>query len=291
MRIAESLARTARRLSDGGIPDANIEAEVVLRQVLGLNRSELFASLREPIQPAELETVGGLVRRRMEGEPLPYISGHREFYGLEFVVSPDVFIPRQESELLVDKALELAASRGHGEGLKIADVGTGSGAIAIAIACNLAAVTVYATDLSREALGVADINRRKHGVEERVHLRHGDLLEALSSPVDIIVSNPPYIGSSEIADLAVEVRREPLSALDGGADGLGVTGRLLQQAPAYLRPGGCALVEISPGQLSAVSRRAREALPEADVSFARDLLGHPRVVAVELPEGARCVPL
>jgi release factor glutamine methyltransferase len=228
-----------------------------------------------------------LVRRRAAGEPLAYILENREFYGLDFLVNPSVLVPRQETELLVDKVLEFAAARPFdlardepGGAVVIADIGTGSGAIAVAIAKSLPRATVYATDSSREALAVADANRRRHGVVDRVILSHGDLLQALPAPVDVLVSNPPYISTAELAGLAPEVRREPIRALDGGPDGLDVVRRLFRQASDCVRPGGLMAVEIAPQQLESVTRIARSCFPTGQVSHDLDLSGLPRVVWV-----------
>jgi release factor glutamine methyltransferase len=233
----------------------------------------------------------GLVARRLAGEPLAYIVGSREFYGLDFLVNPSVLIPRQETEHLVDSVLEFS----HGMGdppLEVADVGTGSGSIAVAIAHNLPEAKVYATDSSSAALEVADANRRRHGVADRVHLSEGDLLEALPGAVDVIVSNPPYIATDEFETLPADVLREPMLALDGGPDGLAVTRRLIGGAPSYLRPGGRLVVEIAPSQLDAASRTAAEVFGGAEIVFERDLAGHPRVLVVDLgqqPATARSV--
>ena len=281
MRIRESLVRNAGQLSECHIPDPYLEAEVLMRHALGLERAELFATYEEVLAPHQEHEACQLLRRRLEGEALAYILGHREFYGLDLYVNPHVLIPRQETELLVDKALEVARGR-PGQDLRVADVGTGSGAIAIAIARHLDQVTVYATDVSPQCLHVADVNRRRHGVSEIVQLREGDLLEALDGPVDIIVCNPPYIRSDEMAGLAPEIKWEPALALDGGDEGLDVTRRLLCQAPAFLRPAGSILVEIDPVNIERVSRIAGDTFPEARVSSARDLLGFHRVVIVEL---------
>ena len=282
MRIGESLARLSRRLSDQGIPDAGIEAEVLLRHVVGLERAEFFAALDEPLSRSNERQADKLLHRRLEGEPLAYIAGSREFYGLQFLIDRHVLVPRQETELLVDRALEWASTRPTGERLRIADIGTGCGAIAIATARRLPDATVFATDVSAEALRVADANRRRHGLLDRVRLRQGDLLAALDGQVDLIVSNPPYIRTDDIPRLAAEVRHEPLQALDGGPDGLRVTSRLIRRAPAYLGGDGCLLVEIAPEQLDRVTEMARRAMPKARVSFARDLLGLPRVVTADL---------
>jgi release factor glutamine methyltransferase len=291
MKLRESWVRSMAQLEHAQIADAGIEAEVLIRHALAVERADFFAALNDQLAPPQEARVSRLVERRMAGEPLAYITGRREFYGLDFYVSPGVLIPRQETELLVDRVLEiyvdgsLGAHDGPGHKLAIADVGTGSGAIAIAIAHHLPSATVYATDASREALLVADINRRRHAVERRVHLRQGDLLEALEAPVDAIVSNPPYLRTDELAGLPREVRREPSRALDGGADGLDIVRRLMREAPSHLRPGGRVVVEIAPQQLGPVLRLGRKAFPGASLSFARDMLGLPRMVTIVSPGG------
>ena len=281
MTVQESWVGAANRLADHGVEVPSLEAEVLVRHVLGIDRAHFFAALSDGLPCPDEAEIDRLVTRRLTGEPLAYIQGHREFYGLELVVNPSVLVPRQETETLVDQVLELS-KRMPAQGLRIADVGTGSGAIAIAVAVNLPHATVYATDASREALEVANINRSKHGVSVQVHLHHGDLIDALPCDMDIIVSNPPYIRSGEVTQLAEEVRREPAVALDGGADGLRLIRRLFQQAPARLRPGGGLVVEISPEQLESVSELARDAVPGGRVSFRRDLLGLPRAVVLSL---------
>jgi release factor glutamine methyltransferase len=281
VRLRESWVSAARQLSSGGVADSNLEAEVLLRHVLRTDRAGFFASLDQSLLPHQEAHVEELVRLRLTGEPLAYILGHREFYGLDLAVNPHVLIPRQETELLVDRALELCAKKGWEHPL-IADIGAGSGAIAIAIACTLPAATIYATDLYPEALAVADANCRSHGVSDRVHILQGDLLEALDTPVNLIVSNPPYISTDDIATLAPEVRREPRWALDGGADGLEVIARLLEQAPSHLLPGGCVILEISPEQRESVDWLARNTFPDAQVSFACDLLGLTRAVIIDM---------
>ena len=262
-----------------GIPDSNLEAEVLLRHILKYNRAKFYASFREQLSSEKLEIVKSLVNRRTQGEPLAYITQHKEFYGLDFCVAPAVLIPRQETELLVDEALKFAAKEGEGN-ISVADIGTGSGAIAVSVAVNLLCAQVYATDCSKEALETADLNRRKHGVADRITLLQGDLLAPLPLPVDLIVSNPPYIASDLLPGLPSEVQREPQLALDGGKEGLEVISRLLRQAPPKLNAGGSILIEISPEQLDAVSELAKAQFPVADISHANDLLGLPRCVIV-----------
>lgn len=262
-----------------GIPDSNLEAEVLLRHILEYDRANFYASLREQLSSEKSEVVKSLVIRRTQGEPLAYITQHKEFYGLDFCVTPAVLIPRQETELLIDEALKFAAENSD-RNISVADIGTGSGAIAVSLAVNLPSAKVYATDCSTEALTIADLNCRKHGVADRITLLEGDLLAPLHLPVDLIVSNPPYIASHLLSSLAPEVRREPPLALDGGKEGLEIIKRLLEQAPEKLNAGGSILIEISPEQTSAVTEMAKRRFPLADISHTSDMLGFPRCVIV-----------
>ncbi len=219
-------------------------------------------------------------RRRGEGEPLAYITGRREFYGLDFRVDRRALIPRQETETLVDCVIEHCAALEGDGAVSVADVGTGSGAIAIAVAVRVPRAQVTAIDVDAGALEVADSNRRRHGVEGRVVLARGDLLAPLAAPVDVVVANPPYVPSAELARLPREVRREPAGALDGGCDGLAVARRLLADAPPRLNAGGALFVEIAPEQLDEVQRLARRSFPGARVTHRKDALGLARVVCV-----------
>lgn len=286
MKVRELLLQITQLLSDNLTPDRQIESEVLLRHVLGMERADFFAALAERISSRQCDQVRKLAQRRLDGEPLAYIVGHREFYGLDLVVNPHVLIPRQETELLVECVLEHCSNQEITKDLRIADIGTGSGAIAIAIAANLPKAQLLATDCDPNALAVAEINRRKHILEQSIHLCQGDLLNALDAPVDVIVSNPPYIRTEEISLLAPEVRREPVHALDGGPDGLDVIRRLFRQAPAFIKQGGRMLIEIAPEQLEAVLQLGREEFSSAEVSFRRDMLGLPRVVIVSVESTA-----
>jgi release factor glutamine methyltransferase len=286
MRVSESWTRITEELAEKGVADAGLEAEMLIRGALKTDRTGFFSTLDQRLTPTQEGRVSHLLERRTKGEPLAYILGSREFYGLAFYVNPSVLIPRQETELLVDKALEYLKARGL-EHPAVADVGTGSGAIAVAIASQLPGALLYATDSSRDALLVADANRRRHSVSDTVDLVQSDLLRGLQKRVNLIVSNPPYLRTGEMASLPGDVTREPRHALHGGVDGLDVTRQLIHQAPSHLRPGGQLLVEIAPQQLEAVLQTSHEAFPGGRVSFARDLLGLPRVVIARLPEGAQ----
>ena len=282
MKVSESWAGATDRLSAHGVPEPSLEAEVLVRHALGVDRSQFFANLNQGLVHHQKGQIDRLVERRILGEPLAYIRGHREFYGLEFVVNRHVLVPRQETETLVDEVLELS-SRPPLARLRIADIGTGSGAIAVSIAVNETRAVVFATDASREALEIADANCVRHGVSERVQLLRGDLVEPLPGLMDIIVSNPPYIRSAEIEGLQAEVRREPTIALDGGHDGLEPTRRLLREAPDKLRPGGSLVIEIEPEQVHIVRALASKAAPRGRVYSIADIQGVSRAVVLALP--------
>ena len=285
MKLRECWIAAAERL-DGVVEDSRLEAEVLLRHVLGWDRARFFASLRDQVDDLAASRMDALLRRRAAGEPLAYIVGCREFYGLDFHVDPRVLVPRPETELLVDAVIEYARRRCGGGAISICDVGTGSGAIAVALAVHIAGATVYATDSSPGALEVAALNAGRHGVSDRVRLVGCDLLDGLPGPVDVIVSNPPYVMSAEIPALQREVQWEPRGALDGGPDGMAVMRRLFASAPPYLRPGGFMAVEMDPRQRDAALGTAKAAFAVATVICAGDLAGSPRAIVVEAPPAA-----
>jgi release factor glutamine methyltransferase len=206
---------------------------------------------------------------------LPYLTGRAEFYGLDFEVTPEVLIPRPETETLVDLALAQRPAT-------IVDVGTGSGCIAVALAARLPKATVCAIDISPAALAVAQRNAERHDVADRVHLIVGDVLNPRPSQADLIVSNPPYIPTGDCASLQASVRNhEPNLALDGGPDGLAIIEPLMAQAPAVLRPGGALLIEVGFDQGEIASRLARTYFPQAQVRIHPDLAGRDRVLEVQ----------
>lgn len=285
MDCAATLTRAALRLkASTDVP--RLEAELLLAHVLGLSRAELYAYPERPLSPHQLHSYRSLVDRRARGEPLPHLTGHIEFYGLDFAVDSHVLIPRPETETLVDLALPLVSCVRPGPGkdrrLLIADVGTGSGCIAIALAVHAPQSAVYALDLSAEALAVARANAERHRVADRITFLRSDLLTSLPEPVDLVVSNPPYIADDEWPVLPCEVREyEPRLALHGGFDGKDVMRRLLRQAPAHLRPGGALLLEIGATQGAAVTSLARQVFPTADVTLHADLAGRDRVLCIK----------
>lgn len=269
----------------------HLEAEILLGTLLDWNRARLLAHLDAPLPETIATTFRAWVLRRAAGEPLPYITGRIEFYALEFTITPAVLIPRPETELLVEMALEhadLAASGvlpGAAPGAPpiIADVGTGSGCIAIALTSHLPQARCYAIDLSPAALEVARQNAARHGLLERLHFLEGDLLAPLPEPVDIIVSNPPYIAEDEWDSLPVSVQQEPALALLAGSDGLDAVRRLLAQAPAKLKSGGMLLVEIGERQGADVLALAHRAFTRAECRIRTDLAGKDRVLQIKCP--------
>jgi len=278
MTLDECLRNATQRLASGPHPDrARLDAETLLLRVVQRNRAFLVAHNREELDAAQATHYAALVDRRMTGEPIQYILGESEFYGLPFHVTRDVLIPRPETEHLVETALQLAARHTRP---RIVDVGTGSGAIAVALACNLPNATVTAIDVSVAALAMAEENAALNGVEERMQFLCGDLLSpAAGSQFDIVVSNPPYVASTDRETLDVEVRDyEPAAALFAGADGLTIYRRLIPQAHAVLVPGGALLLEIGHGQEQAV--RGLLCNAEFDqIKSVADLQGIPRVLA------------
>ena len=278
-KIRQVASEVEATLERNGISDSRLEAEVLLRHALKYDRAQFYASLNEHISAGQIQHIQDLVDRRIDREPLAYITEQREFYGLDFFVSPNVLIPRQETELLVDAALAFAREHSN-DGIAIADIGTGSGAIAIAIGVNLPDSSVFATDCSADALEVANCNRQRHGVADRVSLHRGDLLAPIVQRIDLIVSNPPYIANHLLPGLPPEVLREPQLALDGGNHGLEVIRRLLEQAPPKLNEGGRLILEISPEQLEQVCAMAQEQFPGSDIKYISDLLGLARCVTI-----------
>jgi release factor glutamine methyltransferase len=300
MTIAQVLAWATHDLRAAS-ETPRLDAELLLAHVLGWNRARLLAEARLALTEAQSAAFRSLIARRAALEPVAYLIGHKEFFGIDFIVDQRALMPRPETELLVELALGFARQRTKDEGRRtneergtnlgrpplvigrssfaIADIGTGSGAIAIALALHLPTAQVIAVDISPDALALARQNVERHGLDGRVWLLQGDLLDLLNEPVDMIISNPPYTILAEI-DEGVRLH-EPHLALDGGMDGLDVYRRLLHQAPARLRPGGAVLLEIGATQAVAVMDLGRRAFPDAIISVHQDLAGLDRVVVID----------
>jgi len=277
---------TAGFLADKGVEFPRLDAEVLLSHVLQCRRIDLYGSRHaEPAGEDTRSNYRTLIRRRLEGCPVAYLVGRKEFFSLALEVTPAVLIPRPDSETLVVAVLERAKDLPQPA---ILDVGTGSGNLAVALAKNLPAARVTATDISEKALGVARRNAEKHGVAERVRFLQGDLYDAVpvGEAYDLIVSNPPYIPTRDIAGLAVGVRDyEPHAALDGGPDGFAVFGRLVDLGRHFLNPEGQLLIEIGSPQ-EARAREILAAYPQYQLDATLyDHSGHPRVVRVRYRPG------
>ncbi len=264
---------TTGRFADAGNPSPRLDAQVLLAHVLDCDRVSLYTNFDKPLKEEELRQYRELIRRRLAGEPTAYLIGEKEFWSLAFTVDERVLIPRPDTELLVEVALELARARGASP--RIAEIATGSGAVAIALAKELPDATVVATDLSAGALAVATANVERHGVGDRVELREGDLLAPLAGErFDVLVANLPYVPTGDLPTLSAEVRCEPRGALDGGPDGLDLLRRLCAGAAAHLAPGGAIALEHGFDQGPGV-RALLASL--AGATTRTDLAGQPRV--------------
>jgi release factor glutamine methyltransferase len=284
MRAGEALAQAIVHLQNEGVESPRLDAELLLAHVLEVNRAAILTRPDRRLTPKQLTRFRYLVDRRAAREPLAYIVGHREFYGLDFVVNPAVLIPRPETELLVEFALLLGRrlAQEQPSPLRIADVGAGSGAIAVALAVHLPGATVYAVDESAAALAVTAENARRHHVAERVHLLQGDLLAPLPGAVHLLTANLPYVTSEEWERLPPEIHdHEPRAALDGGPDGLALIGQLLSVAGACLYPGGAILLEIGASQGAAATDLACRHFPRAEVRLHQDYAGLDRLIVVQ----------
>ncbi len=275
MMLSDHLRDAVARIRAGGVDHARLTAEVLLAHVLGLSRAQMLARLERDLGEAERARFEALVGRAAAGEPLAYLTGQREFFGLDFEVTPDVLVPRPETELLVERAL---AMLGAGS-VHVVDVGTGSGIIAVTVAARRPLAHVTALDVSPAALTVARRNAERLGVAERVRFRQQDLLDPAPEAADLICANLPYIPAADLATLDVS-RHEPRLALDGGPDGLDLIRRLVAQAVTVLAAQGGVLLEIEARQGPAVETLCASAFPGASIEIVRDLAGLDRVVQV-----------
>lgn len=277
--VGRAVNAATQRLEEAGVSTARLDAQVILAHVLGVGRSWLFAHYEYALDTEQADQYTELIARRVRREPVAYLIGRKEFYGLDLHVDRRVLIPRPETEMLVDAVLELASARGEAP-LVVADVGTGSGAIALAVAANAENARLYALDVSDEALSVARTNVAHLDKRWQVTLLHGDLLAPLPECADVIVANLPYVTSADYRTLDLDVRGyEPQIALEAGVQGLDVITRLLRQVPAHLNPGGSVILEIGYDQGQAVLGLIARLLPQArDVDLHQDYQGHDRVV-------------
>jgi len=282
VQLKQALTSAVTRLSAQQVPSPQMNAELLLRFVLNRDRAYLFAHPERELTGDEESRYEAVLAERSRGVPAQYITGQQEFWGMDLIVTPAVLIPRPETEHLVETVLKLQpsdlapqASQAEKQ-LRIADVGTGSGCIALALAKELPQAEIHATDISPAALEIARANAARHQLDHRIHFHQADLLESLTAPFDVIVSNPPYVGESEADEVQLEVRKfEPRTAVFAGAAGTEVIVRLIPQAHAVLRPGGWLVFEIS----GTIAGRVRALLTGwEDARVIADLQSIPRVV-------------
>ena len=266
---------TTQCFTEAGIAGSRLEAQILLAHVLGCSRVQLYTGFDKPLGETELASYRGLIKRRLAGEPVSYLVGETEFWGLPFHVEPSVLVPRPDTETVIEVVRTARPDRASP--CRILDLCTGSGVIAVSLAREYPAAAVVATELSPAAAALARRNAARNAVGERVEVRDGDLFAPVAGErFDVIAANPPYIVSSVIPTLAAEVRREPVIALDGGRDGLGFYDRISAQARAHLAPGGVLVLEHGYDQADAVRARLAAA-GFTGITLVHDLGKNPRV--------------
>lgn len=282
MTLAEAIHNASNRLSAAGIANARLDAEVLLAHIIKKDRVWLITHRDEVLDDEQQRAFAEVIRRRTGREPLQHIIGSQEFWGLEFMVTPDVLIPRPETEHIIEAALAIVQDRNSP--VRIIDLCTGSGCIAVSLAKELAAARVIATDASEKALAVARENSRRHGVAERIRFLQGDLFRPLEEldlrgQVDILVSNPPYVLAGNLSTLQPEVRDyEPQMALIAGPEGTEIAIRIIRTAPEYLKQNGALIMEMGMGQSEALMRAVAATSAYAGPDILKDLAGINRVI-------------
>jgi release factor glutamine methyltransferase len=280
MTVNDLLQAGTARLAAAGVAHAKTESRWIVEFVLGLDQLALHLGKYDSVSAEDKAKIRAFFKRRACREPLQYLLGTQEFYGLEFKVNADVLIPRPETELLIDL---VRSECGQHRGPTIADIGTGSGCVAVALARTLPTATLYATDCSAKALKVAKQNAAHHGVMHRILFENGDLFEPLERKgiqFAAIVSNPPYISTQDLGTLQPELSYEPLLALDGGADGFVFHRRLLKEAATFLAPDGLLAIEVGQGQAATVGALAQGQENYYNVQTLKDGAGIERLVCL-----------
>ncbi|MFQ5656542.1 MAG: peptide chain release factor N(5)-glutamine methyltransferase [Candidatus Methylomirabilales bacterium] len=284
--VGVALVWATTRLESAGADTPRLDAECLLAHLIGCDRLHLYAAIEEGLPSSVLESYRRLVARRQAREPLAYLTGTKEFWSLSLKVTPAVFVPRPETEVLVETVLQRL---GELQSPIIADIGCGSGAIAVAVAKTVPSARVYATEISKRALDVAQENAMVNGVGGQITFLQGDLLEPLLTRdlvgrCDLVVSNPPYIATGDLADLPPEVQYEPVEALDGGPDGLACHRGIIGGAPALLRPEGFVVLEMAPEQGASLTRILRDQGSFTEVGIMADLSGRERLIIARTAE-------
>jgi release factor glutamine methyltransferase len=285
--LKDVLAFAIEQLTAAHVGSPRMNAELLLMFTLGCDRAYLFAHPERPLAADEQARFGDALAQRARGVPAQYITGHQEFWGMDFMVTPAVLIPRPETEHVIETVLKLCDERNDrgresSPGYRIVDVGTGSGCIALALANELPQAEIHATDISPPALEIARINAVRHQLERRIHFHETDLLKTLGhAAFDFVVSNPPYVGDSEADQVQLEVRKfEPHNAVFAGPTGLEVIERLIPQARAALKPAGWLVMEIS----GTIADNVKQMLSDwQQAHITNDLQGIPRVAFARRP--------
>lgn len=283
--IGRVLSSFTAALRAAGIDSARLDAELLVGHITGKSRTRLAIDADHQLTNVQQFKALALLSRRIQGESVAYITGHREFMGLDFAVGPGVLVPRPETELMVERAAAILERRWPARVVRVLDLCTGSGAIALSLATSSSPdrISITASDISAVALRYARENRHALELEDRVELVEGDLLSWTDGPWEMILSNPPYLTPEQV-DGNPNLAAEPRLALDGGAGGLELIERILQQATSRVAPNFVIMIEIDPDQADAVCALARERFPDADVIIVPDLTGRARFVSIERQE-------
>lgn len=282
MLLGDALDAAIHRLTSAQVPSPRMNAELLLMFISGRDRAYLYGHPEHALTPEEQARYDDALAQRARGIPAQYITGHQEFWGMDFIVSPAVLIPRPETEHVIEEVLARVGRAPSPANVRIVDVGTGSGCIALALAKELPRADIHATEISPAALEIARANTARHQLETRIRFHETDLLDGLErNSFDLVVSNPPYVGESEEDSVQLEVRKfEPRNAVFAGPTGLEVIDRLIPQAREVLKPGGWLIMEIS----GTIARRVQELLTGwNNVQLANDLQGIERVAAAQKP--------
>ena len=276
--ISSQLKIATEKLKAAGIENARLDAEVLLAYVLNTRRLSLYVNINKKMTDKEITRYQNLLKRRLERIPVAYLTGHKEFMGLNFAVTPDVLIPRPDTEVLAQGVIEHLQN--YKRKIKMADLGTGSGAICVSILKFVENVEVAAVDISKKALEIAQFNAEKFNVDDRIKFYEGNLFEPLEGQIfDVIVSNPPYIDAKDFENLQAEVKGEPRIALDGGAGGLKFYRKIVADAPKFLPADGFLAMELGFNHSEAVRQLIEENGNFKHIQIWKDLAGIERVIA------------
>ena len=279
MRLDHLSVKISRRLLQAGISENDLESQLLICKALNISKEQYYAEFKTNIAEAEIKNINLLIQRRIKREPLPYICNYREFYGLDLYVDCRVLIPRQETEIIVDKAIRFLKSKPcNPQKLKVLDLGTGSGAMAIALARFFPEAIIYATDVSIDALQVAKINCFAHNVDQTVNLICLDGLTGFATEVDLVLANPPYLSEKEMFEVQPELLFEPKLALYGGMEGWEKSVELIESTCQILNDGGKAFFETSPERIDSISKKIVKNKKIDIFEYHLDDLGNNRVI-------------